>query len=40
MPGISAVSPPIRAQLAALQPRAMLSMTRAPSSTDNLPVAK
>ena len=39
MPGISAVSPPVRAQPACEQPSAMPPMMSAPLSTSNLPVA-
>jgi hypothetical protein len=40
MPGISAVSPPISAQPAALQPLAMPPTIAAPCSGSSLPVAK
>jgi hypothetical protein len=40
MPGISAVSPPISAQPASSQPRAIEPMMATPASTESLPVAK
>jgi hypothetical protein len=40
MPGISAVSPPTRAQLAWRQPSAMPETTRVAVATSSLPVAK
>ena len=40
MPGISAVSPPISAHPANLQPSAIPLIMAFPASTSNLPVAK